>query len=139
MAFCPQCGAEVQGSFCPACGAHAKVPATAPPLGDHVIHALCYALGPLTGILFLTLDPYRGNRATRFHALQSIVVFSVWFLSFVLFSMLAYVPGVGLLFTLATLLLPLVGFAAWLFLIFKAYNKERFVVPILGTIAETQA
>ena len=38
--------------------------------------ALSYALGFITGILFLVLEPYKNNRFVRFHAIQSII-FSV--------------------------------------------------------------
>jgi uncharacterized membrane protein len=30
-------------------------------------------------------------------------------------------------------------FALWLFLMYKAYNKEKFVLPIIGPLAEKQA
>ena len=39
---------------------------------DNVASALCYALGFITGILFLVLAPYNQNRMVRFHAFQSI-------------------------------------------------------------------
>ena len=34
--------------------------------------ALSYALGAITGVLFLVLEPYKNNRFVRFHAIQSI-------------------------------------------------------------------
>jgi uncharacterized membrane protein len=30
-------------------------------------------------------------------------------------------------------------FFLWLFLMYKAYNKEKFVLPIIGPLAEKQA
>lgn len=155
MAFCAQCGSPLesaaQGGFCPACGAPAgpgtapppSSPATAPPatapLEENVIHALCYALGPLTGVLFLALEPYNRNRTTRFHALQSIFVWVAWMAGFAILSFLAYTPFIGIVFTLVILMYPVGGLLLWLFLMFKAYNKERFVVPVLGTLAESRA
>src|SRR5438552_9990723 len=102
MAFCPSCGNQVDGRFCAKCGtavdaqaaggaassaAPAGVPATTQAAGltDNVASALCYALGFITGILFLVLEPYSRNRKIRFHAFQSIflnvaciVIWYVW-------------------------------------------------------------
>jgi uncharacterized membrane protein len=152
MPFCAQCGSENQGAACPACGTPAEAGLAAGPprnsatvtsssaqLEDHIVSALCYGLWPLTGILFLVLEPYSRNRSVRFHAFQSILVFAALFAGFAALSWLAFLPGVGLLFSLITLLYPLFTFGLWALLIFKAYNKERFMVPVLGQLAETQA
>jgi uncharacterized membrane protein len=144
MAFCPNCGSEAQGPFCPSCGkqvgAGNAAPSVAPAqLEDHIVSALCYFLWPLTGILFLVLDPYKANREIRFHAFQSILVFAAIFVGFEALSFLAFMPIIGLLFSLVTLAYPLAAFAIWIFLIFKAYNKEHFVVPVLGPLAQSQA
>jgi uncharacterized membrane protein len=145
MAFCAQCGSETQGSFCPACGAPAdgSPPASPTPaaaqLEDHIVNALCYLAWPLTGILFLVLEPYNRNKEIRFHAFQSILVFAALFAGFGALSFLAFLPFVGLLFSLVTLIYPVLGFGIWLLLIIKAYTKERFVVPVLGALAQSQA
>src|SRR5438270_14094327 len=86
MPFCPRCGAPVEGRFCAKCGASmmdapgtpqgAATPGYPPPppvatsggLQENVAAALCYALGFITGILFLVLEPYNKNRNIRFHA-----------------------------------------------------------------------
>jgi len=145
MAFCPNCGSEAQGPFCPSCGAqvgNTNPPASGAPaqLEDHIVNALCYFLWPLTGILFLVLEPYKNNREIRFHAFQSILVAVAIYVGWLALAFLAFMPlGIGLLFSMVTLLYPLVAFAIWIFLIFKAYNKERFVVPVLGPLAQSQA
>src|SRR5271165_5245073 len=90
MPFCATCGATVEGRFCAKCGtavagAAAPPPQTPPayqpppapvvtnaPMADNVASTLCYALGFITGILFLVLAPYNQNRTVRFHAFQSI-------------------------------------------------------------------
>ena len=102
MAHCAKCGGELlEGSaFCGACGAPAGIPivaasasaAVAQPatmsapgtgLTMNLAAALSYSLGAITGVLFLVLDPYKGNKFVRFHAMQSIlftiacVVFSI--------------------------------------------------------------
>ena len=91
MPFCAQCGSEAQGSFCPSCGARVDAaPAVQPQanpggsssptaLEDHIVSALCYVAWPLTGVLFLVLEPYNRSRTVRFHAFQSILVFAALF------------------------------------------------------------
>ncbi len=151
MPFCAQCGSEAQGSFCPSCGARVDAaPAVQPQanpggsssptaLEDHIVSALCYVAWPLTGVLFLVLEPYNRSRTVRFHAFQSILVFAALFAGFGALSILAFLPLVGLLFSLVTLVYPVFAFGLWLLLIIKAYNKEQYVVPVLGALAQSQA
>src|ERR1700704_3330868 len=86
MAFCATCGAQVEGRFCAKCGSSVAAGAPAPnpmagpaysgpdtsAMADNVAGALCYALGLITGILFLVLAPYNKNPYVKFHAFQSI-------------------------------------------------------------------
>ena len=106
---------------------------------DHIANALCYLLMPLTGVLFLVLDPYKANRAVRFHAFQSILVFAAIFLGFQALEILAFMPVVRLLFTLVALVYPLFAFGVWLFLTLKAFKKEQVEVPVLGAIARSRS
>jgi uncharacterized membrane protein len=85
--------------------------------------ALSYVLGWLTGIVFLLVekDPF-----VRFHAMQSIVVFGA-------LTLLSFVPVVG--WVLSPLIM-IVAFALWLFLIYKAYQGEEFMLPYVGDLAK---
>lgn len=141
MAFCAQCGSTTDGGFCPACGARAGAPAApaGAALEEHIVNALCYLLMPLTGVLFLVLEPYKTNRAVRFHAFQSILVFAAIFLGFQALEILAFMPVVRLLFTLVALVYPLFAFGVWLFLTLKAFKKEQVEVPVLGAIARSRS
>jgi uncharacterized membrane protein len=106
--------------------------------------ALCYLLGWLTGVLFLVLEPYNRNKTIRFHAFQSIFMnvacFVVWIASIIIIGVLHFIPVIGTVLSL--LMYPLLGlgfFGLWIFLMYKAYNRERFVLPIIGPLAEKQA
>jgi len=114
-------------------------------LDENVACTLCYVAGFVTGIIFLVVDPYKQNRNIRFHAFQSILLcvaylaFSI-VLSIIVSMLLAAAPGalfamVGLLHSL----LHLVMFALWLFLLYKTYNKQKVVLPIIGPIAQKMA
>ena len=153
MAFCPSCGSQVDGRFCAKCGAAVAAEAGGgatpmpPPaaqasgMADNVAAALCYLLGLLTGILFLVLAPYNQNRTIRFHAFQSIFMHLAVIAFFIVFEIvmggLAFFGG---FFALALWpLFSLACLALWIFLMYKAYNNEKFVLPVIGPLAEKQA
>jgi uncharacterized membrane protein len=111
---------------------------------ENVASALCYVLGLLTGVLFLVLAPYNQNRLIRFHAFQSIFMHIASIIVFIglmiVMGVLHFIPFLGAI--LGLMLYPLVGlafFVLWLMLIYKAYNRERWVLPIIGPLAEKQA
>jgi uncharacterized membrane protein len=153
MAFCATCGAEVQGRFCAKCGAPAAAagpsqaaPPSAAPAGltENVASALCYVLTVLTGILFLVLAPYNQNKTIRFHAWQSIFLWVAAVIASIAVSILTgiflRIPFIGWMVDL--LLWPAFGigmFILWLMLMYKAYNNERLVLPVIGPLAEKQA
>ena len=173
MAFCANCGAEVQGRFCAKCGAPAPAagaapgpPASAPPpppppqaaspyptaaptaqaagLEENLACALCYVLGLLPGILFLVLAPYNQNRLIRFHAFQSIFLNIAWIAIYIVLSIVSIallpIPFVGAMLSIVLHLGAFLGFfILWLMLMYKAYNRERWVLPFIGPLAEKQA
>jgi uncharacterized membrane protein len=168
MAFCGSCGAQVGDglAFCPKCGAAqaanpgagatpsaavtpTAAPAAAPTVSNpgmtnNVAGALAYFFAPFGGILFLVLEPYNKDKFVRFHAFQSIffglagIVFTVG-LGMVLTTMFAF--GGSLFFLVWPLIwiVRIALFGCWLFVVYKAYNKEEFKLPIIGEIAAKQA
>jgi len=159
MAFCSNCGAEVDGKFCPKCGtpvaaaaenaaqgqaqpaaeqpapAAQPQPAAAGGMEDNVAGTLCYVLGFITGIIFLILEPYNKNKLIRFHAFQSI------FFSVGLF-VLSIAVSIILPWTMSLIVSPLIslgGFVLWIFLLIKTYQNQKLVLPVIGPMAEKQA
>jgi uncharacterized membrane protein len=111
-------------------------------LASNVAAALSYALGPLTGVLFLVLE--KENRFVRFHAVQSIAVGVVLIaLSIVLSiatSVLAFIPILGWIIALVAGL----GFAfatlvLWVMLMLRAFQGREWMVPIVGRYARQYA
>jgi uncharacterized membrane protein len=154
MAFCPNCGSQVDGRFCAKCGAAVggvgsvgseagpapvqSAPMAAPAgLTDNVASALCYAVGLITGILFLVLAPYNRNPKIRFHAFQSIFMHVAFIALWVVLLIVSAFSG-GLLFFVMPLVV-LGVFVLWLVLIIKAYQDQKLVLPVIGPLAEKQA
>jgi uncharacterized membrane protein len=152
MAYCSKCGGEVQTgvAFCPKCGQSqtggqvAQTSQSAQPgMAENVAGLLCYVLGWVTGIIFFLIDkrPY-----VRFHAAQSIVVFGgLHFINIVVgimfgtgFMMMGGRGGFGLVFALYSLI-NLVAFVLWIVLMMKAYQGEKFEVPVAAGIAQSFA
>jgi uncharacterized membrane protein len=110
-------------------------------MSSNVAGLLAYILGPITGVVFLLVEPYRQDNFVRFHAFQSIlygmawgVIFSVLGVVFSLLTLLTF--GLAALAHLgAMLLFAFAAFLYWLFLLFKAYSGERYMVPYIGKIA----
>ena len=109
---------------------------------ENVASLLCYVLGWITGIIFLVMDPYKNNRNIKFHAWQSIIFFGLVtviqiFLSQILWHMLPI--SMWELWYWTVRIFSLLILVAWIFLMVQAYNNKRFVIPIIGGIAEQQA
>ena len=96
-------------------------------LSENTRGALCYVLGFLSGIFFLLTE--KENKFVRFHAMQSTIVF----LGITLFMMF---PFIG--WMLSVFIAPL-SLLLWLFLMYKAYQGEKFKLPVIGDLAEKQA
>jgi uncharacterized membrane protein len=159
MAYCPNCGSQVEGRFCAKCGTPmaAEVPGVTPPppaspiattqaagMTDNMAAALCYLFTVLTGILFLVLEPYNRNRTIRFHAFQAIFFFvgmmAIYIVTTILSITLGALPIIGWIFAVLLHLIVGIGFfVMWLLLMYKAYNNEKWVLPVIGPLAEKQA
>lgn len=161
MAFCPSCGAAVEGRFCAKCGSAvgegsgagappppspaAGAPAAASSgLTDNVVAALCYLAGFITGIIFLVLAPYNQNKLIRFHAFQSIFMCVACLVIGIGLSIVSMILGhisfmLVALFGIIHLVYSLGCFALWLYMMYKAYNNTKVVLPIIGPLAEKQA
>jgi uncharacterized membrane protein len=165
MAFCPNCGSQVQGAFCPNCGTSmsgaapnpgptpgAYVPPTTSTaassgLEPHIASALCYTpflIGLVASIIFLVAAPYNQNKFVRFSAFQSLFLhLAILILGIVLNILFAIAFAIihlfaALLFPLSLLLwLGILGL--FLYLMYKSFNNQKVVLPVIGDLAEKQA
>lgn len=157
MAFCPKCGSQVSdgAGFCPKCGASVAagsapgaISATTPAGGatvsaatgesglqENVAGLLCYAVGWVTGLIFLLIDK---RPFVKFHAAQSIVVFGALT---VLRMGLAFMGGMSGIFTFGMFgllfwCISVITFVLWILLMVKAYQHELFRLPVAANIAD---
>jgi uncharacterized membrane protein len=96
-------------------------------LRENVASLLCYILGWVSGIVFLILEP--NNKTIKFHAIQSIIVFIVLSVAYVILSR---IPVIG------WILWALI-FISWVILMVKAYQGGKWKFPIAGNLAEKLA
>lgn len=96
-----------------------------PDMPSNTAAALSYVLGIVSGIVFWAIK--KDNEFIRFHAVQSIGLCVVWIGGWVV---LTVIPIIG------WILLPFWGllmFVFWLVSIVKAYQGEKFELPVIGS------
>lgn len=100
---------------------------------------LAYLFGIVGGLVFYLIE--QKNKYVRFHAMQSILLFAVFIVVWVAWFILEIIlPS-----SLTCLLSPVVSLVGLAYLILtivlmiKAYQGEKFKLPIIGDIAERQA
>ena len=110
---------------------------------DGLFGALCYIIGFIVP-LFILFTEKKNNKFLVFHAWQSLILgvaaFVVFFGLGIVTMVLSVVTG-GLASVLSCLYFPLmlVVFVAALFCAYKAYQGERYKLPMIGDFAEKQA
>ena len=100
-------------------------------LESNIAAALAYL--PILAIVWLLVEPYSKDRFIKFHSLQSIALAVV---SIGLSIVLLIIPIIG------WILLPflqLAVFVASILCAVKAYQREKFKLPVLGDFVEKQA
>ena len=128
---CPHCGTVMpaNAAFCPGCGWSM----TPLPPADRAVAAIAY-LTFVAGAVILMLPAFRNHRFVRFHAWQSILLWGVFFVlttAALLLSNVAY----AMLFLLFGILASLAMLFLWIVLSLKAWEGERFELPLFGELA----
>jgi uncharacterized membrane protein len=159
MAFCSSCGSQVDDGvkFCPGCGQtmFAAAGGGAAPGGsggsiggggsavtaqnENVMGALAYLLIP--AIIFLVVEPYSKNRFIRFHSFQSLFYclasVAIQITLGILSSILAFI-GIGFVIAMIMPLVSLALFVVWIILVVKAFQGQKYKLPMIGDWAEKQ-
>ena len=155
MAFCSKCGNQLNdgAAFCTACGSSVSAAgvSTIPPpptdaastgLSSNVAAAIAYFF--ITGIIFLVAEQFKRDKFVRFHSFQAVaygVVVTVFWIVWdgVIFGGILSGGFFWVIFSLINTLIHLAFFIYWVFLMYKAYNKETYKIPVIGDWASKQA
>jgi uncharacterized membrane protein len=130
-AVCPRCGGSLpaDAGFCPGCG-RAMKPL---PSAERLAAAMGYfTLVPAAVLLFL--PAFRSSRFVRFHAWQSVLLWGVFFLASLVAIFLSNIAAAIVLLVLG-ILASLAMFFLWAVLSLKAWQGERFELPVFGALA----
>jgi uncharacterized membrane protein len=110
-------------------------------MAENVAGLLCYVLGWVTGLIFFLIDK---RPFVRFHAAQSLVTFGALHV----LQLLLLFMHVGFMFgglggwAIGSLVYGLIGlltFVLWIICMVKAFQHEKFRVPIAADLADQLA
>ena len=116
-------------------------------LDENIAALLSYVFGWISGLIFFLIE--KDSRLVRFHAMQSILLnaaalvvgFVLWFAWVVIAIVMSQVSEV--LASLISIVLGLLMFVfyiglliAFVMCLIKAYQKQYFKLPVLGSFAE---
>ena len=96
----------------------------------NVAGLLCYLFGWISGLIFLLIE--KESKFVRFHAIQSIAIYVVLFVIYLIFW---FIPFIG---WIINIFVGIAMFVLWIVLMYKAYQGEKFKLPIVGNFAEKQ-
>ncbi len=142
--FCVSCGSQIsdESNVCSKCGQPAyqaagggtvAAPSTgAAGLTDNIAGMLAYVT-IIPAIVFLLLEPYNRNRFIRFHSFQCI------FLCIVLVVIHVVLLAVPIIGWAISIFVNLGALVLWIVLLLKAYQGQKFKLPVIGDLAEKQA
>jgi len=109
---------------------------------ENVAGLLCYIFGWISGLIFLLIDK---RPFVKFHGAQSIALNIAFFVVWVAFWIVTMILGmitailhfpIGFLMAFLFPVVILAFFVVFIFCMYKAYNHEKFKLPIIGNIVE---
>ncbi|MFA5399604.1 MAG: DUF4870 domain-containing protein [Dehalococcoidia bacterium] len=89
-------------------------------LEENVAGLLCYLVGWITGLIFFLIE--KDSQFVKFHAMQSIITFGACVI-------LGFIPVIGWIIWILALVM-------WILLMVKAYQGQKFKLPLIGDLAE---
>lgn len=126
------------------CGAQTPQPAGTPGTGlaPNIASLLCYICSPITGLIFLLIE--KENQDVKFHAWQSLVFGVAYIAVVILLEILAAIMGLlasvlGIIVGFFIPLVMLAAFIVWIVCLIKAYQGERWRIPVVGDFAAKKA
>ena len=121
---------------------------TQPPTGQgtglapNIASLICYICMPITSIIFLIIE--KENVDVRFHAWQGTAFGIGYILVIIALEILAAIFGaiasvLGIIIGFFIPIVGLIAFVVWIVCLIKAYQGERWRIPIVGDFAAKKA
>jgi uncharacterized membrane protein len=107
-------------------------------LSDTAAGGLAY-ITIIPAIIFLIVAPYNQKPLIRFHSWQSIFLAIAWFIVHIGLFIVGRMPFAGWFMFCLSPLVSLGFFILWIIVLIKAFNGQRFKIPVIGDFAERQA
>lgn len=106
-------------------------------LEENIASCLCYVFCWLSGLIFYLLE--KDNKAVKFHALQSIFMSLALLVYSIVSLVIIQIPFIGVIFELINVFLYLGSFALFVVCAVRAYQGNRFILPVISDLAEKYA
>jgi uncharacterized membrane protein len=103
---------------------------------SRILAASAYFLVALSGLFLLVWK--RDDRFVRFHSLQAVVATVVFMFLGTLLWLLGNFPIFGFLYAYLLKLYTLTLFLYWLFLMFRAWQGDMYMIPFIGNLVKRQ-
>ncbi|MBI4212381.1 MAG: DUF4870 domain-containing protein [Deltaproteobacteria bacterium] len=125
-----------------AAGTEPNLKPTSTGLAPNIASLLCYVCLPITSIIFLVIE--KEDLDVRFHAWQGTTFGIAYFILLIGLQILAAIMGViaSVLGVIVGFFIPLLWLAAmilWIICLIKAYQGERWKIPVIGDFAAKKA
>ena len=111
-------------------------------MAPNIASLLSYICAPITSIIFLIIEKEKAD--VRFHAWQATAFSVGYFVLIIALQILAAIMGaiasvLGIIVGFFIPILGLVAFIVWIICMIKAYQGERWRIPIVGDFAAKKA
>ncbi len=100
-------------------------------MSDNMAGGIAY-ITIVPAILFLIMAPYNRRSFVRFHSFQCLLLALVSIVS----NVLHIIPFFG---TILMMMVNLVIFVLWLVAMIQAFQGRKFLIPLIGPMAEQAA
>ncbi len=111
-------------------------------LAPNIASLLCYICMPITSIIFLLIE--KDNLDVKFHAWQGTAFGVGYILVIIALEILAAIFGaiasvLGIIIGFFIPIVGLIAFVVWIVCLIKAYQGERWRIPVVGDFAAKKA
>ncbi len=110
-------------------------------LTPNIAAMMCYILMPISSVIFLLVE--KQDSDVRFHAWQGTILGAGLYILMIALQILEALLGAiaGFLGSMIGFFVPIVGlagFVLWVVCLVKAYQGERWKIPVIGDMAQKQ-